>query len=153
MYHPLQWLSGGLPRWCLLGGCLPRGCLPRGGGVYLGVSVWGGVCPEGWDVCLGQVSAQGVVCLGGVCLGQVSAQGGVPRRRGCLPRGAVCLGGCLPKGVSAWGCLPRTCVCPGGGGVSLGGVCLRGCPPTPRGQNDRCLWKRYLSAATVADGN
>ena len=48
-----------------------------------------------------------------------------------LPRGGVC-----PGGVSAWGrCLPRGRV-----------------HPSPCGQNDRRLWKLYLSATTVADG-
>ena len=45
--------------------------------------------------------------------------------------GDVCPGGCLARGgMSAWG------------SVHL-----------PLGQNDRCLWKHYLSATTVADGN
>ena len=62
---------------------------------------------------------------GGVCL------------EGCLPRG------CLPRGMSAWW-----------------GVCSRWCRPqpgprgrhSPCGQNDRRLWKHYLSATTVVDG-
>ena len=73
---------------------------------------------------------------GGVCQG-VSAQGGV-----CL--GSVCPGGCLPGGVSAQGvCLPR--------GLSARRVCApvhAGIHP-PHKQNDKRLWKHYLSVTTL----
>ena len=61
---------------------------------------------------------------------------------------------CIPVG-----CVPSATVAVSRGGVCLGrGVsaqeerCLPGeCTPPP-GQNDRRLWKQYLSATTVADG-
>ena len=45
------------------GGCLPRGCLSRLSGV-----------------CLGEVSAQEGVCLGGVCLGMCISQHAMGQR-------------------------------------------------------------------------
>ena len=55
-------------------------------------------------------------------------------------------------------------VCQGEGVSDQGGVCIggqsaqEGCLPrrvytTPRGQNDRHLWKHYIFATTVADSN
>ena len=64
------------------------------------------------------------VCNGEVASRSVQKQECIPV--GCLPSTAV------PSArgmVSAWGCLPDT----------------------PRGQNDRCLWKHYL--APITDGN
>ena len=69
----------------------------------------------------------GNVCLGGVCLGE---------------------GGCLPRGVSGLGGVCLGVVCPGGG------VCPGGYTPPPVERIlDTRLWKHYLSATTVADGN
>ena len=70
--------------------------------------------------------------------GGVSAYGGV-RPGGCLPRGCVCPGRCLPMG----------CVC-------LEGMCIPACNGADTPVNrvpDTCLWKHYLSATTVSDGN
>ena len=80
---------------------------------------------------------------------------GVSPNGGCLPMGGVCPGGCLPGGVSARG------VCPG----SLchtppPSACWDTNPQPSAGRDtplvdrilDTHLWKRYLSATTVADG-
>ena len=119
-------------------GCLPSaavavlgGGLPRGGVSVRGF-LHGGVCPGG--VCLWvctQVGGGGVHPVEGVST----------QWRGCLPVEEV--------STQCRGCLPS------GGAVCLGGVC----PPQnqrqttpPCRQNDRLLWKHYLSATTVADG-
>ena len=113
------------------------------------------------DVCLGDVypwvSALGGICTGGVCLGGVCPEG-VFTQRGCLPRAGVStMGRCLPGGVCL-GMSAQGNVCPGG--------CLpRGCLPkegcvsqhalgqTPHcGQNDRQVWKQFLSATSFVDG-
>ena len=94
----------------------------------------------------------------GVCLEAVSAEGGGGFARGCLsgglPRGnvhhpgqdrGVCLGvfarGCLPRG-----CLPR-------GDLPRGGYLPRERCTPPSLWTDRHLYKHYLLASTVADGN
>ena len=78
---------------------------------------------------------------------------------GCLHSGVSAQGGCVPGGVSAWV-----------GVVCLGGVhtldpeaeipsrprgryppWIQRQTPPPCGQNDRRLWKHYLSATIVAD--
>ena len=88
-------------------------------------------------------------------------------------------GRCLPRGCLPWeGCLPRgRGVCSGGlhsprsplpvdrttdacENITfpqlllqmVKGVSAQGGVHPPCGQNDRCLWKHYLSATTVADG-
>ena len=66
--NPLMFLQGvsavELGRGVCLWGCLPRGCLPGGlpRGLPMGVSAYGGVCLRG-------VSAQRVVCQGGLPMG------------------------------------------------------------------------------------
>ena len=63
---------------------------------------------------------------------------------GVSARGGVCLGGCLPRvGVCPGGCLPRRCLPKGVSGIQ----------PPPPGQNDRCLWKHYLTATTLRTVN
>ena len=71
---------------------------------------------------------------------------------GCVPSNAVavwwgdvCLGGCLSGGCLHW----EGCVCLGRG-VSAQGVYTS--PSVDRNLDTR-LWKHYLSATTVADGN
>ena len=110
-----------------LGGCLP-------GAVFAyGVSAQGGVCPR---ECLPEgCQPRGIICLGR-----------------CLP-GVICLGDVYPQGCLSWGCLPERFT------LHL---------PRPRSRHtldreadtpavdrilDTSLWKHYLSATTVADGN
>ena len=111
------------------------------------VTVWGCLSRKG-------MSDHRGVCPGGVCL-VVSAWGCLPGggclvRGGCLPRGCLPGGVCAQRGVCLVGCLPR--------GISAQGVFAKGMSAQrgedlPCGQNDSCIWKHYLSATIVADGN
>ena len=98
------------------------------------VTVWGCMPRKG-------VSDHGGVYPGGVCLRGVSALG-------------LSAWGCLPKDVWLGRCLPRRGdVCPSG--VCQGDGFTEGWRPPmwTEWQNDSCLWKHYLSATIVADGN
>ena len=107
--------------------------LIQGVSVQVGVSVLGGLCPEG--LCLG-VSVHGIPIWGylsGSLSRQISVQSGlcpgVPLSRGgCCRLGGVCLG------VSIQGSLSRGGCCLGGlclGVLCLGGLCLEGDPISP----------------------
>ena len=119
------------------------GCLPSAA-----VAVLGGGLPRGGVSVRGCL--HGGVCPGGVCLWvctQVGGWGCPPSGGGVYPVEGVSTsgGGVHPvQGVSTqWrGCLPRGCMPPQN---------QRQTTPPCR-QNDRLLWKHYLSATTVADG-